>query len=104
MTEQEKKVLLDFFNSNDELDILDPDGICSFIKFQSATQTEDEEGVYFKFEVLLDPNQEEFEDVFYYYPKTKTILEKQGVLAPSFIQEFETNFITWIKGSYYDVD
>ncbi|MCH2043818.1 MAG: hypothetical protein MK212_06715 [Saprospiraceae bacterium] len=65
-------------------------------------EREHEEGNYYRFDVLLDPNVEEFDDVFTYTPSITTILDEDGILNKSWSDDFREKFIIWIKDSYYD--
>lgn len=103
MNEIEKQKVLDFFNESDQLDILDPDGICSFIRFTSAQSKITNKGkIYFRFDLTLDPNGEEFEDVFSITCEKVEIVSSENGLTQEFQDLFYKEFIQWIRDYYYD--
>ncbi len=100
MIESEASKVLEYFNRNEELDILDPDGICSMIRFESIVH----QGDSLRLDVTLDPRGDTLEDVFTMESSTTSFLDEKEELRSDFIAQFQMAFIAWIKDAHYDQD
>lgn len=93
-----KENVLSILNQNDQLDTLDPDGICSYIKFTDITSKNG--NIYLSFS--LDVNGQEMEEYYSYESKVSTIENENGELDNQFITELVTKFSEFMIDSFRD--
>lgn len=101
MKDHQEAALLEYLNKEEELTVLDPNGICSSIQFNTASIQEKEGVLYYQFELELDPKEETEAATFTYQPSVMKIMDKEEHLHLEFIREFETYFAEWMKAQYY---
>lgn len=101
MKDHQEAALLEYLNKEEELEVLDPKGICSTIQFKAATVQEKDSILYYNFEVQLNPNGKNTNSTFAYQPSVLKIMDKEEQLHLEFIREFETYFVEWMEKNYY---